>query len=92
MPVAGPRAVRHIEAAQHAFARLNRAWHVRARRDHPDWPAVPYQAYYALAGATTELVRTELRWGKIDQAGDLADTLIALHLAILAARPWAEPG
>ncbi|HEY2693030.1 MAG TPA: TetR/AcrR family transcriptional regulator [Streptosporangiaceae bacterium] len=92
MPVAGPRAVRHIEAAQHAFARLNRAWHVRARRDHPDWPAVPYQAYYALAGATTELVRTEVRGGKVDPAGDLAETLIAMHLAILAARPWTEPG
>ena len=92
MPVAGPRAVRHIEAAQHAFARLNRAWHVRARRDHPDWPAVPYQAYYALAGATTELVRTEVRRGKVDPAGDLAETLIAMHLAILAARPWTEPG
>src|SRR5581483_1013738 len=64
MPVAGPRAIRHIEAAQHAFARLNRAWHVRARRDHPDWPRVPYQAYYALAGATTELVRTEVRHDK----------------------------
>jgi hypothetical protein len=66
--------------------------HVRARRDHPDWPAVPYQAYYALAGATTELVRTEVRRGKVDPAGDLADTLTAPHLAILAARPWAEPG
>jgi AcrR family transcriptional regulator len=92
MPVAGPRAIRHIEAAQHAFARLNRAWHVRARRDHPDWPPVPYQAYYALAGATTELVRTEVRGGKVDPAGDLAETLIALHLAILAGRPWTEPG
>ena len=92
MPVAGPRAVRHIEAAQHAFARLNRAWHERARRDHPAWPAVPYQAYYALAGATTELVRAEVRRGKIDAAGGLEDTLVALHLAVLAARPWTEAG
>ncbi len=88
MPVAGPGAVRQIEAAQHGFARLNRAWHQRARLDHPDWPAVPYQAYYALAGAATELVRFEVRRGPIDAAGGLEDTLVALHLAVLAARPW----
>ena len=48
MPAAGPRAVARIEAGLHNFARLNRAWHERARRDHPEWPVVPYQAYYAL--------------------------------------------
>lgn len=88
MPVAGPRAVRHLEAAAHGFARMNRAWHERARRDHPGWPAVPYQAYYALAGATTELVRTEIRRGPLAAGSSLADTLTALHLAVLAARPW----
>ena len=44
MPMAGPKAVRQIEAALHAFAGLNRAWHERARRDHPAWPVVPYHA------------------------------------------------
>jgi AcrR family transcriptional regulator len=88
MPVAGPRAVRQIEAAQHGFARLNRAWHERARRDHPGWPAVPYQAYYALAGAATELVRTQVRRGPIDARDGLAETLVALHLAVLAGQPW----
>jgi AcrR family transcriptional regulator len=92
MPVAGPRAVRQLEAAQHGFARLNRAWHERARRDHPGWPAVPYQAYYALAGATTELVRAEVRRGPIDAANGLKDTLVALHLAVLAGRPWTKAG
>jgi AcrR family transcriptional regulator len=92
MPAAGARAVGRIEAAQHNFARLNRAWHERARRDHPDWPAVPDQAYYALAGATTELVRAEVRQGKIDTIPALADTVVALHLAVLAARPWQSSG
>ena len=92
MPVAGPRAVRQLEAAQHGFARLNRAWHERARREHPGWPAVPYQAYYALAGATTELVRAEVRRGPIDAANGLKDTLVALHLAVLAGRPWTKAG
>jgi AcrR family transcriptional regulator len=91
MPVAGPRALRQIEAAQHGFARLNRAWHERARRDHPAWPVVPYQAYYALAGATTELVRSEVRRGAIDASDGLKDTLVALHLAVLAGKPWTQP-
>ncbi|HEX4658180.1 MAG TPA: TetR/AcrR family transcriptional regulator [Streptosporangiaceae bacterium] len=90
MPVAGPRAVRQIEAGLHGFARLNRVWHERARRDHPSWPAVPYQAYYALAGATTELVRTEVRRGAIDAPNGLKETLVALHLAVLAGRPWTQ--
>jgi hypothetical protein len=92
MPAAGPRAVRRLEAAQHAFARMDRAWHERARRDNPGWPAVPYQAYYALAGATAELVRAEVRHGKIDTMPALEDTLVAFHLAVLAARPWPRPG
>jgi AcrR family transcriptional regulator len=88
MPTAGPRAVERIEAALHGFARLNRAWHERARRDNPAWPSVPYQAYYALAGATTELVRAEVRHDKVHTVRDLEDALVALHLAVLAARPW----
>ena len=92
MPAAGPRAVRRIEAAQHNFARLDRAWHERARRDHPDWPAVPDRAYYALAGATAELVRAQVRQGQIHAMPDLEDTLVAFHLAVLAARPMDAPG
>jgi AcrR family transcriptional regulator len=91
MPAAGPRAVRQIEAGLHGFARMNRAWHERARRDHPDWPAVPYQAYYALAGATSELVRAEVRTGTTSAIMSLEGTLVALHLAVLAARPWTGP-
>lgn len=91
MPAVGPRAVERIEKAQHSFARLNRAWHERARVDHPDWPAVPYEAYFALAGATTELIRAEVRQGRIETMASLEDTLVCLHLAVLAARPWIAP-
>jgi AcrR family transcriptional regulator len=90
LPAAGPRAARQIEAAQHGFARLNRAWHQRALRENPAWPSVPYEAYYALAGATTELVRAEVRIGGIATIASMADTLVALHLAVLAGRPWAQ--
>jgi AcrR family transcriptional regulator len=88
MPSAGPRAVQRLEAAQHRFARFDRAWHERARRDHPDWPAVPYEAYYALAGGTAELVRSEVSRGGTSGLTALEDILVALHLAVLAARPW----
>ena len=88
MPAAGPRAVRRLEAAGHSFARMTHAWHERARWENPSWPAVPYEAYFALSGATAELVRAEVRHGKIGDIPALEDTLVALHLAVLAARPW----
>jgi AcrR family transcriptional regulator len=88
MPAAGPRAVQRLETAGHKFARMTRAWHERARRDNPSWPAVPYEAYYALAGATAELVRVEVRHDRIRTIAALEDTLVALHLAVLAAAPW----
>src|SRR5262249_51821851 len=86
MPAAGPRAVQRLEAAGHSFARMTRTWHERARRENPSWPAVPYQAYLALAGATAELVRAEVRHDKIRDIPALQDTLAALHLALLTAR------
>jgi len=88
MPAVGARAVQRLEAAQHGFARMTRKWHERARRENPSWPDVPYEAYLALAGATAELVRAEVRHDRIRGIPDLEDTLVALHLAILAARPW----
>jgi len=88
MPAVGARAVQRLEAAQHGFARMTRKWHERARRENPCWPDVPYEAYLALAGATAELVRAEVRHDRIRGIPDLEDTLVALHLAILAARPW----
>ncbi|MDR0345290.1 MAG: TetR/AcrR family transcriptional regulator [Nocardiopsaceae bacterium] len=88
MPAAGPRAVQRLEDANHNFARMTRAWHEHARRQHPGWPEVPYQAYYALAGATAELVRAEVRHGRIAGVAGLTGTLTGIHLAVLAARPW----
>jgi AcrR family transcriptional regulator len=88
MPAAGPRAVGRLEAAGRRFADLNRIWHERARERHPDWPVVPYEAYLALAGASAELVRSMVRAGRIDELPNLEDTLVSLHLSVLAARPW----
>ena len=91
MPTAGPRAVDRLDAGTSLFADLNQKWHRRAREHHPEWPSVPAEAYLALAGATVELVRSMVRAGWADALPELEETLVSLHLAVLAARPWA-PG
>ena len=88
MPAAGPHAVDRLDAAAGLFADLNSRWHQRARQHHPEWPSVPPEAYLALAGATDELVRSLVRAGRTDTLPELEETLVSLHLAVLAARPW----
>ena len=88
MPTAGPRAVGRLDAATGLFADLNLRWHQRAREHHPDWPSVPPEAYLALAGAADELVRSMVRAGRTEALPELEETLVSLHLAVLAARPW----
>jgi AcrR family transcriptional regulator len=88
MPTAGPRAVDRLDAAPGLFAQLNQKWHEHARAHHPEWPSVPPEVYLALAGATAELVRSAVRAGRTDTLPDLQETLVSLHLAVLAGRPW----
>jgi len=88
MPAAGPAAASRLDAGPRLFADLNRRWHQRARERHPEWPAVPPEAYLALAGATAELVRSAVYAGRTDTLPDLEDTLVSLHLAVFAGRPW----
>ena len=96
MPAAGPATVERLQAAGSRFAEINAKWHRRARTRHPDWPAVPDEAYQALAGATAELIRSWVSADKTEALPELEDTLVALHLADMAARPWttaeAPPG
>jgi AcrR family transcriptional regulator len=88
MPAAGPATVERLQAAGSRFAEINAKWHRRARIRHPDWPAVPDEAYQALAGATAELIRSWVSADKTEALPELEDTLVALHLAVMAARPW----
>jgi AcrR family transcriptional regulator len=88
MQAVDPRAIEQRVAAAHLFADMNRAWHERARVHHPEWPVVPYEAYLALAGASAELVRSVVRAGKTETLVDLEETLVSLHLAVLAGRRW----
>ena len=88
MPAAGAASARRLDAGPRIFAGLNRTWHERARKQHPDWPAVPDEAYLALAGAAVELVRALVYADRTDDLPGLEDTLVALHLAVMAGRPW----
>jgi AcrR family transcriptional regulator len=88
MPGAGPLAADRIDAAGTRIADLNRKWHERARTRHPEWPSVPCEAYLALSGASSELVRSIVRTGQTDALPRLEETIVSLHLAVLAARPW----
>jgi AcrR family transcriptional regulator len=88
MPAAGDAAVERLQAARCRFAEINAKWHRRALTRHPDWPAVPDEAYQALGGATAELIRAWVVADKAESLRELEDTLVALHLAVLAARPW----
>ncbi len=88
MPAAGAGAVARMDTAQHRFAELNHEWHLRARRRCPQWPELPYDAYLGLSGATTELVSMRVRRGRTAELPELEDTLVALHLAVMAGRSW----
>jgi len=88
MPTAGPRAVERFERAGRRFADMTATWHARARTRHPDWPAVPGDAYLGLAGAVAELVRVRVRADQTKALPELEDTIVNLHLSVLAARPW----
>ena len=88
MPTAGPRAVARFDAAERRFAEMTATWHRRARTHHPDWPAVPDDAYLAIGGALAKLVRTAVRNGHTETLPEMEDTLLSLYLAVLAARPW----
>lgn len=88
MPTAGPLAVERLEIALHRYADMTAKWHETARSRHPEWPAVPPDVYVALAGGTAELVRSRVRVGQISAVPSLEDTVVSLHLSVLAARPW----
>jgi AcrR family transcriptional regulator len=92
MPAAGPQAVERLQTAGSWYADINAKWHRRARVRHPDWPAVPADAYQALSGATAELIRARVTAGKTESLPDLEDTVVALHLAVMAGHRWPGPG
>jgi len=88
MPAAGVSSVDRLDNADNRFADLNHAWHEAARRRHPEWPEVPYDAYLALSGATTELVSFRVRRGRTAELPELEDTVVAFYLAVLAGQTW----
>jgi AcrR family transcriptional regulator len=88
MPGAGPLAADRLDEATRRVADLNRKWHERARTRHPEWPAVPGEAYLALSGAAVELMHALVRTGDTDALPGLEEPIVSLYLAVLASRPW----
>jgi AcrR family transcriptional regulator len=88
MPAAGAAAARRLDAGPRIFANMNRTWHERARKRHPEWPVLPSEAYLALAGATAELVRSLVYTDRTEALPELEDTVVALHLTVMTGRPW----
>jgi len=88
MPVAGPHSVERLHASASRYTEINAKWHRRARARHPEWPEVPHEAYQALAGASAELVRSWVAAGKTEALGELENIFVALHMAVMAGRPW----
>jgi AcrR family transcriptional regulator len=88
MPAAGEAAARRLDAGPRIFANLNRTWHERGRKRHPEWPVLPDEAYLALAGATVELVRSLVYTDRTEALPELEDTVVALHLTVMTGRPW----
>jgi AcrR family transcriptional regulator len=88
MPAAGEAAARRLDAGPRIFANLNRTWHERGRKRHPEWPILPDEAYLGLAGATVELVRSLVYTDRTEALPELEDTVVALHLTVMTGRPW----
>lgn len=88
MPAAGEAAARRLDAGPRIFANLNRTWHERGRKRHPEWPVLPDEAYLGLAGATVELVRSLVYTDRTEALPELEDTVVALHLTVMTGRPW----
>jgi AcrR family transcriptional regulator len=88
MFAAGQAAIARFQDAMEQFAGINRTWHERARTRHPQWQAVPDEAYLALAGGTRELVSSLVRAGRTKDLPGLEDTLVFIHLAVLTDHRW----
>jgi AcrR family transcriptional regulator len=84
---AGPAALDRRVIAHERFAAKTRAWHRRAQREHRDWATVPDDAYLALVGALHQLVVPRVRARETASLGELEETALCLHLAVLTAWP-----
>jgi hypothetical protein len=70
---------------------MHRAWHRRARKANPQWPAVDDIVYRAMVGATYEVVVALVRDGRTDELPELERPLVPLFLRMLGVRCDADP-
>jgi AcrR family transcriptional regulator len=81
---AGPRALERRAEVHERFAELSRNLHERARRDHPQLPELPPEAYNAMVGAINELVFEFVRSGRTAELTKLEEPIYYLQLAVFA--------
>jgi hypothetical protein len=60
-----------------------RAWHVDARKRHPEWPDASTLAYEAATGSAHELSLARIATGRTAELLDIEDEVLDIQLAIL---------
>lgn len=83
LPASGPAGLQARLAAHRQIATLLRAWHHGARRDHPEWPAVPDGRYPAAIGAVHDLLFDAVASGDAERAPNLRTDAVAAVLTLL---------
>jgi len=83
LPAIGPAGLEARLTAHRQIAALLRTWHHRARRDHPDWPAVPDARYPAAIGAVHDLLFDAVASGDAEQAPTLREDAVSAVLTLL---------
>lgn len=79
----GEEAVRHRAACYEGLINTTRAFHLAARSQHPEWPDVPPGTYEATVTAVHGLITTYVAENRTLDLGELEDTLVYVHLALL---------
>jgi AcrR family transcriptional regulator len=83
LPASGPAGLEARLAAHREIATLLRAWHHRARQDHPDWPAVPDGRYPSAIGAVHDLLFDAVASGDAERAPNLRPDAVSAVLTLL---------
>jgi AcrR family transcriptional regulator len=83
LPATGPEGLKARLAAHRQIAAILRTWHHQARRDHPDWPAVPDGRYPAAIGAVHDLLFDAVASGDAELAPNLREDAVSAVLTLL---------
>ena len=88
MPTAGTHSVERLHAAASRYTEINAQVAPAGARQAPRLARGPRRGLPGAGRRCAELVRSWVSAGKTEALGELEDILVALHLAVLAGRPW----